>query len=87
MFGSKPSPMKQSGKKGPRMSCGGASNRRLSMGGAMHAPSKTDFHSIRATPNNNNNNTRVTKKNDRHLNNKDDGFGALSAGIFLNNNT
>ncbi|XP_023755578.1 65-kDa microtubule-associated protein 3 [Lactuca sativa] len=80
MFGSKPSPMKQSGKKGPRMSCGGASNRRLSMGGAMHAPSKTDFHSIRATPNNNNNNTRVTKKNDRHLNNKDDGFGALSAG-------
>ncbi|KAI3517599.1 hypothetical protein L1887_16814 [Cichorium endivia] len=74
MFGSKPSPMKQSGKKGPRMSCGGASNRRLSMGGAMHPP-KTDFHSIRATPN-----TRVTKKNDRQSNNRDDGFAALSAG-------
>ncbi|KAI3815854.1 hypothetical protein L1987_15537 [Smallanthus sonchifolius] len=71
MFGSKPSPMKQqSGKKGgSRMSYGGASNRRLSLGGAMHAP-KTGLHPIRATPN-----TRDTKKN-----NRDDGFSALSAG-------
>ncbi|KAL4574866.1 hypothetical protein LXL04_021706 [Taraxacum kok-saghyz] len=74
MFGSKPSPLKQSGKKGPRMSCGGASNRRLSMGGAMHAPSKPDFHSVRATPN-----TRVIKK----TSNRDDGFAALSTGTFL----
>lgn len=74
LFGSKPSPMKQqqSGKKGPRMSCGGASNRRLSLGGAMHAP-KPDLHSVRATPNN----TRHTKKNERH---REDGFAALSAG-------
>ncbi|KVI04584.1 Microtubule-associated protein, MAP65/Ase1/PRC1 [Cynara cardunculus var. scolymus] len=75
LFGSKPSPMKQqSGKKGPRMSCGGASNRRLSLGGAMHAP-KADPHSIRATPN-----TRQTKKNERQLNKREDGFAALSAG-------
>lgn len=78
MFGSKPSPMKQqSGKKGSRMSCGGASNRRLSLGGAMLAP-RTDLHSTRATPN-----TRHTKKNQRQSNNRDDGFGALSAGTFL----
>ncbi|KAK9063242.1 hypothetical protein SSX86_017112 [Deinandra increscens subsp. villosa] len=75
MFGSKPSPMKQqSGKKGSRMSYGGPSNRRLSLGGAMHAP-KTDLHSIRATPN-----TRHSKKNERQLNNRDDGFSGLSAG-------
>ncbi|KAJ9553157.1 hypothetical protein OSB04_017202 [Centaurea solstitialis] len=67
LFGSKPSPMKQqSGKKGPRMSCGGASNRRLSLGGAMHAPKAT--------------NTRQTKKNERLSNNREDGFAALSAG-------
>ncbi|KAI3817929.1 hypothetical protein L1987_11729 [Smallanthus sonchifolius] len=68
MFGSKPSPMKQ------QFSYGGPSNRRLSLGGAMHAP-KTDLHSVRATPN-----TRHTKKNERQLNNRDDGFSGLSAG-------
>lgn len=68
----------QSGRKGSRMSCGGASNRRLSLGGAMHAP-KTDIHSIRATPN-----TRHSKKNERQLNDRDDGFAALSVGTFLN---
>nr|XP_043639406.1 65-kDa microtubule-associated protein 3 [Erigeron canadensis] len=74
MFGSKPSPMKQkSGKKGPRMSCGGATNRRLSLGGAMHAP-KMELHT-RATPN-----TRHTKKNERQLNTRDEGFAALSTG-------
>ncbi|KAK9062632.1 hypothetical protein SSX86_019820 [Deinandra increscens subsp. villosa] len=58
MFGSKPSPMKQqSGKKGSKMSSGGPSNRRLSLGGAMHAP-KADLHYIRAT-----HNTRHSKKN------------------------
>ncbi|XP_076930185.1 65-kDa microtubule-associated protein 3-like [Bidens hawaiensis] len=75
MFGSKPSPMKQSGKKGSRMSYGGASNRRLSLGGAMHA-TKTDLHSVRATPN-----TRHGKKNERQLNiNRDDGSSGLSVG-------
>lgn len=75
LFGSKPSPMKQqSGKKGSRMSYGGPSNRRLSLGGAMHAP-KTDLHSARATPN-----TRHAKKNERLSNNRDDGFSGLSAG-------
>ncbi|GJT10784.1 65-kDa microtubule-associated protein 3-like protein [Tanacetum coccineum] len=66
MFGSKPSPMKQSGKKKGRMSCGGTSNRRLSLGGAMLAP-RTDLDSTRATPN-----TRHAKKNERQYNNRDD---------------
>ncbi|EXC20900.1 hypothetical protein L484_012976 [Morus notabilis] len=35
LYGSKPSPSKPSVKKAPRMSTGGASNRRLSIGGAM----------------------------------------------------
>nr|GEW12744.1 putative ribonuclease H-like domain-containing protein [Tanacetum cinerariifolium] len=73
MFGSKPSPMKQSGKKEGRISCGGTSNRRLSLGGAMLAP-RTDLHSTRATSN-----TRHIKKNERQSNNSDDGIGALSA--------
>uniref|UniRef100_A0A5B6ZTY3 65-kDa microtubule-associated protein 3-like n=1 Tax=Davidia involucrata TaxID=16924 RepID=A0A5B6ZTY3_DAVIN len=74
IFGSKPSPMKpQSGKKCPRLSTGGASNRRLSLGGAMLQTPKADpLHSIKATPN-----TRQTKKNVHH---RDDGFAALSAG-------
>ncbi|XP_076944538.1 65-kDa microtubule-associated protein 3-like [Bidens hawaiensis] len=71
IFGSKPSPMKQqSGKKvGSRIPYGGVSNRRLSLGGAMHAP-KTNLYPVRATPN-----TRDPKKN-----NRDDGFTALSTG-------
>nr|GEZ21581.1 65-kDa microtubule-associated protein 3-like [Tanacetum cinerariifolium] len=67
MFGSKPCPMKQTGKKEGRMSCGGASNRRLSMGGVMLAP-RTDLDSTRATPN-----TRHAKKNERQSNNMDNG--------------
>ncbi|GJR75921.1 65-kDa microtubule-associated protein 3-like protein [Tanacetum coccineum] len=67
MFWSKPSPMKQSRKKEGRMSCGGASNRRLSLGGAMLTP-RTDLDSTRATPN-----TRHAKKNERQSNNRDDG--------------
>lgn len=87
LYGSKPSPMKcQSGKKGPRLSCGGASNRRLSLGvgGTMLQAPKADlFHPPKATPN-----TRQAKKNDRmhhndHSNFRDDGIGALSAGNFL----
>ncbi|KAM7491715.1 hypothetical protein LguiA_034636 [Lonicera macranthoides] len=85
LFGSKPSPMKppQGGKKGPRLSCGGASNRRLSLGGTMLQTPKHDTlnHSTKATPN-----TRLIKKNDRlHQNDqlnhpRDDHFAALSAG-------
>ncbi|CAI9092095.1 OLC1v1027250C1 [Oldenlandia corymbosa var. corymbosa] len=84
LYGSKPSPMKcQSGKKGPRLSCGGASNRRLSLGvGAtmLPAPKSDFFHPPKATPN-----TRQAKKNDRvhlndHSNFRDDGPAALSAG-------
>ncbi|XP_059666997.1 65-kDa microtubule-associated protein 3-like [Cornus florida] len=79
LFGSKPSPMKpQSGKKGPRLSTGGASNRRLSLGGVMLQTPKADpLHPTKATPN-----TRQTKKkqNDRLNHHQDDGFAALSAG-------
>nr|GEW23895.1 65-kDa microtubule-associated protein 3-like [Tanacetum cinerariifolium] len=74
MFGSKPSLTKQSGKKEDQMSCGGASNRQLSLGGAMLAP-RIDIHSTRATPN-----TRHIKKNEHQSNNRDDGIGALLAG-------
>ncbi|XP_062073300.1 65-kDa microtubule-associated protein 3 isoform X3 [Humulus lupulus] len=49
LYGSKPSPSKPSVKKGPRMSTGGASNRRLSLGGAMIQTPKPD-HSAKATP-------------------------------------
>lgn len=88
LFGSKPSPMKtQNAKKGSRLSCGGTSNRRLSLGGAMLQTPKTDqLHSFKGTPN-----TRQTKKNERpHQNGqlnsrKDGGISALSAGItFMN---
>nr|GEX13352.1 65-kDa microtubule-associated protein 3-like [Tanacetum cinerariifolium] len=67
MFRSKPSPMKQTGKKEGRMSCGGASNRRLSLGGATLVP-RTDLDTTRATPN-----TRHAKNNERQSNNRDDG--------------
>ncbi|MFS7929617.1 putative microtubule-associated protein, MAP65/Ase1/PRC1 [Helianthus anomalus] len=77
LFGSKPSPIKpQSAKKGGRLSMGGVSNRRLSLGGA-HATPKPDVHSTKAaaTPN-----TRPAKKLDRQLSNKDDGFGSQLTG-------
>lgn len=79
LYGSKPSPSKpQSVKKAPRMSTGGASNRRLSLGGAMHQTPKPDS---KATPH-----SRAGRKSDRvHHNdqlncNPDDGFTALSTG-------
>lgn len=85
LYGSKPSPMKnQSARKGPRLSSGGAScgatNRRLSVGGAMVQTQKPDFlHPPKATPN-----TRQAKKTDslhhHHQSNllRLDGFTALS---------
>ncbi|CAI9767626.1 unnamed protein product [Fraxinus pennsylvanica] len=80
LYGSKPSPMKnQSVKKGPRLSCGGASNRRLSLGGtSLQTPKHDMLHSTKATPN-----TRHAKKNDRlsHDNpTRDDRFHAMSSG-------
>ncbi|KAK1366641.1 65-kDa microtubule-associated protein 3 [Heracleum sosnowskyi] len=83
LFGSKPSPMKtQNAKKGSRLSCGGTSNRRLSLGGAMlQTPKNDQHHSFKGTPN-----TRQTKKNERPQQNgqlnprRDGGITALSAG-------
>ncbi|KAM1368426.1 hypothetical protein PS1_001757 [Malus domestica] len=75
LYGSKPSPSKpQSVKKAPRMSTGGASNRRLS----MQAPKPDPLHSVKGTPR--------SRKSDRvnpneQLNNHlDDGFSSLSTG-------
>ncbi|XAR71788.1 hypothetical protein NMG60_11018201 [Bertholletia excelsa] len=76
LFGSKPSPMKlQSGKKAPRLSSGGGTNRRLSLGGAMLQTPKVDsLHSIKATPN-----TRQAKKSDRLSQPHDDALSAVNA--------
>ncbi|GMJ13542.1 PLEIADE, MICROTUBULE-ASSOCIATED PROTEIN 65-3 [Hibiscus trionum] len=81
LYGSKPSPSKpQSVKKAPRYSTGGASNRRVSLGGAMIPSHKPDsLHSAKATP------KTTRKKNERmfqndHLNHRlDDAIPALSA--------
>ncbi|GMI75492.1 PLEIADE, MICROTUBULE-ASSOCIATED PROTEIN 65-3 [Hibiscus trionum] len=80
LYGSKPSPSKpQSVKKGPRYSTGGASNRRVSLGGAMIPTHKPDsLHSAKATPK-----TRPSKKNERmqndHPNHRQDDATAFSA--------
>ncbi|XVF12377.1 hypothetical protein REPUB_Repub08aG0112200 [Reevesia pubescens] len=82
LYGSKPSPSKpQSVKKGPRYSTGGASSRRVSLGGATHPTHKPDpLHSAKATPQ-----TRPSKKTERmfqndHLNHRqDDTIPAFSA--------
>ncbi|XP_073021385.1 65-kDa microtubule-associated protein 3 isoform X1 [Primulina eburnea] len=83
LYGSKPSPMKnQNVKKAPRLSCGGASNRRLSLGGHMLQTPKPDDmpHSAKATPN-----TRNAKRMNRTNQDRtrDDGFSTLSSGSFL----
>ncbi|PIN05779.1 hypothetical protein CDL12_21677 [Handroanthus impetiginosus] len=79
LYGSKPSPMKnQSAKKGPRLSCGGASNRRLSLGGPMIQTPKPDMPpSAKATPN-----ARNSKKTERINQDfrRDDASAALSSG-------
>ncbi|OVA07703.1 Microtubule-associated protein [Macleaya cordata] len=77
LFGSKPSPSKpQSAKKvssRPSTGGGGASNRRLSLGGAhLQTPKPDPVHSAKPTP-------RATRKGDR-LPQQDDGFAGLSAG-------
>lgn len=80
LYGSKPSPSKtQSVKKAPRMSTGGASSRRLSLGGAMHQTPKPDLPT-KATPH-----ARPNRKSDRvHQNDQliphDDAFSVVSTG-------
>ncbi|KAK9293145.1 hypothetical protein L1049_021131 [Liquidambar formosana] len=84
LYGSKPSPSKpQSIKKAPRISTGGASNRRLSLGGAMlQTPKPDSLHSTKVAPPH----SRPLKKSDRlHQNeqlnhHQDDGFASLSVG-------
>ncbi|KAJ0100034.1 hypothetical protein Patl1_19959 [Pistacia atlantica] len=84
LYGSKPSPSKvQSVKKAPRVSTGGASSRRLSVGGTMLQTPKPDvLGSAKATPH-----SRPIRKTDRILQNDnsnlqhDDGFSAVSAGM------
>ncbi|KAM5557146.1 65-kDa microtubule-associated protein 3 [Rosa sericea] len=76
LYGSKPSPSKPSVKKGPRMSTGGASNRRLS----MQAPKADPIHSARvpATPLSRPSSRKSDRghQNDHH----DDGLTALATG-------
>ncbi|XP_012072590.1 65-kDa microtubule-associated protein 3 isoform X2 [Jatropha curcas] len=83
LYGSKPSPSKtQNVKKAPRVSTGGATTRRLSLGVAVLQTTKPDLtNSCKATPN-----TRPGKKvervhqNDHSTHRQDDGLVALSAG-------
>ncbi|KAL0341104.1 UNVERIFIED_CONTAM: microtubule-associated protein 3 [Sesamum radiatum] len=79
IYGSKPSPVKNhSVKKRPRSSCGGASNRTLSLGGpTVQTPKRQMPPSAKATPN-----TRNTKKNEsiKKYRPKDDGLAPPSSG-------
>ncbi|CAL0299929.1 unnamed protein product [Lupinus luteus] len=76
LYGSKPSPSKpQSVKKGPRMSTGGASSRRVSLGGAMLQTPKPDSKATHS---------RAVRKTDKvhqieQLNYLDDDASCLSA--------
>ncbi|XP_050387846.1 65-kDa microtubule-associated protein 3 [Argentina anserina] len=81
LYGSKPSPSKtQCVKKGPRMSTGGASNRRLS----MQAPKADSFHSTRvpATPLSRPSSRKSDRghQNEQLNNHHDDGLTALATG-------
>lgn len=84
LYGSKPSPSKpQSVKKGPRYSTGGASNKRVSLGGTMLPVHKPDLlNSAKATPQ-----VRSSKKTEHIFQNglnhhQDDAIPALSPGRF-----
>lgn len=84
LYGSKPSPSKpQSVKKTPRISTGGASNRRLS----MQAPKADSLHSAKvpATPLSRPNSRKSDRvhQNEQLNNHHDDGFTALSTGKAL----
>ncbi|KAG8639865.1 65-kDa microtubule-associated protein 3 isoform X2 [Manihot esculenta] len=83
LYGSKSSPLKaQSVKKAPKVSTGGASNKRLSLGGAIvHSPKPDLIQSSKATPH-----SRPGKKVDQihqydpSNNRQDDSFSVLSVG-------
>ncbi|KAI3411264.1 uncharacterized protein J3R85_018146, partial [Psidium guajava] len=83
LYGSKPSPSKvQTLKKAPRISTGGASGNRLSLGGAvLHTPKADPLHSLKAMPHSRpiKKSDRM-KKNDRFNTQQDDGFAVFSAG-------
>ncbi|KAF9668263.1 hypothetical protein SADUNF_Sadunf15G0110800 [Salix dunnii] len=83
LYGSKPSPSKpQSVKKNSRVSMGGATNRRLSLGGAVLQTPRPDLpHSSKATPHSRHGN-KVDRmhQNDHSKPHQDDGFAGLSAG-------
>ncbi|CAN6565072.1 unnamed protein product [Malus baccata var. baccata] len=77
LYGSKPSPSKpQSVKKGPRMSTGGASNRRLS----MQAPKPDPLHSVKGTPRPRSRKGDRVHQNEQLNNQLDDSFSSLSTG-------
>ncbi|KAK8627888.1 hypothetical protein V6N13_135485 [Hibiscus sabdariffa] len=88
LYGSKPSPSKpQSVKKVPRCSTGGASNRRVSLGGAMIPSHKPDsLHSAKATPKTTRKKNERTFQND-HLNHRQDdiipAFSAVRRGLDI----
>lgn len=84
LYGSKPSPIKTQGiRKAPRMSTGGASNRRLSLGAAVHqTPKRESLHSTKVMQQQS---RTAVKKNDRLLqfdqlvHNQEDSYSGLSA--------
>ncbi|KAJ6764486.1 65-KDA MICROTUBULE-ASSOCIATED PROTEIN 3 [Salix koriyanagi] len=83
LYGSKPSPSKPpSVKKTPRVSTGGASNRKLSLGGPMLQTPRPDLpQSSKATPRpRTGNKVDRTHQNDHLKPQQDDGFDALSTG-------
>ncbi|KAK6121926.1 hypothetical protein DH2020_044329 [Rehmannia glutinosa] len=79
LYGSKPSPVKnQNVKKDSRLSCGGASKRKLSLGAPiLQTPKRDMLPSAKATPNTRKAKTNVRINQDRL---KDDGLSALSSG-------
>ncbi|KAK6121717.1 hypothetical protein DH2020_044527 [Rehmannia glutinosa] len=82
LYGSKPSPVKnQNVKKDSRLSCGGASKRKLSLGAPiLQTPKRDMLPSAKATPNTRKAKTNVRINQDRL---KDDGLSALSSGKFF----
>ncbi|KAL9375830.1 hypothetical protein Peur_032709 [Populus x canadensis] len=83
LYGSKPSPSKpQSVKKASRVSTGGATNRRLSLGGAVLQTPRPDLpHYSKATPHSRpGNKVDRMHQNDHSKPHQDDGFAGLSAG-------
>lgn len=84
LYGSKPSPVKNHNlKKEPRFSCGGATNKRFSLGAHMLQTPKPNVQpSAKVTPNTRKAKTNVGKNQNRL---KDDGFAALSSGNLFHN--